>query len=41
MQINFGNDKNRAFGRYMERRGRGNIDFLEKNIALLTKKFLI
>ena len=30
MQINFGNDKNRAFGRYMERRGRGNIDFLEK-----------
>ena len=33
MQINFGNDKNRAFGRYMERRGRGNIDFLEKKYS--------
>jgi radical SAM superfamily enzyme YgiQ (UPF0313 family) len=33
MIINFGKDKNRAFGRYLERRGRGNINFLEKNYA--------
>ena len=35
MQVNFGSDKNRAFGRFMERRGRGNIDFLEKKFSTL------
>jgi radical SAM superfamily enzyme YgiQ (UPF0313 family) len=35
MTINFGKDKNRAFGRYLERRGRGNVDFLEKKYVTI------
>ncbi len=30
MKVNFGPDKERAFGRYLERRGRGKISFLER-----------
>ena len=33
MIINFGKNKNRAFGRYLERKGRGDINFLENNHA--------
>ena len=30
MLVNYGKDKDRAFGRYLERRGRGDVHFLEK-----------
>ena len=41
MFINYGKDKNRALGRYLERRGRGDVNFLEKKYVLLNQKKIV
>ena len=39
MLVNYGKDKDRAFGRYLERRGRGDVHFLEKQYNTVNLKY--